>query len=241
MSKAARNRGLLQALIPLASALTLAACGPTAPSAGAESTTAARTSWPAGTVLALNATPILASDVDAVASIVARAEGQHTLPHLRRIALTNVVLPLVATRQFAGEEKRAAALVVANTWRAALEAGAIPPPPVAAPHEEVVEGGFGMVGLEVWNWALDCPVGTWSEPIETPGAWRVARVLERSAGLRPCDVVLKVDLRTFVWDAAESFRRDVEAHLDRSKLEFVDESWRDLVPTLWQRRLRGSP
>jgi len=241
MSPAARTRGLLRALIPLASALTLAACGPAAPPSGAASSTAARASFPAGTVLALNATPILASEVDAVASIVARAEGQHTLPHLRRIALTNVVLPLVATRQVAGEDKRAAALVVANAWRAALETGSIPPPPVAAPHTEVVEGGFGRVGLEVWDWALDCPVGSWSAPIETPGAWRVARVIERSAGLRPCDVVLKVDLRTFVWDGAESFRKDVEAHLDRSKLEFVDETWRDLVPTLWQRRLRGSP
>ncbi len=41
--------------------------------------------------------------------------------------------------------------------------------------------------------------------------------------------------------AAESFRKDVEDHLDRSKLEFIDETWRDVVPTLWQRRLRGSP
>lgn len=236
MSPAARTRGPAWARIPIASALALAACAPTAPPPAA-----AAPAWPAGTVLALNADPILAADVDAIASIVARAEGQHALPHLRRIALTNVVLPLVATRQVAGAEKRAAALAAAQAWRAARVDGAAAAETVPAPIEEVVEGGFGMVGLEVWNWALDCPPGSWSEPIETPGAWRVARVLERSAGLRPCDVVLKADLATFVWDHAESFRKDVEAHLDRSKLDYVDEAWRDLVPTLWQRRLRGSP
>ncbi|MCY2959327.1 MAG: hypothetical protein NTY35_04105 [Planctomycetota bacterium] len=215
-------------------------CSPAEPSV-AVSTPAAAREFPPGTVLALNATPIRAEDVDAVASIIARVEPQNTLPHLRRIALTNVILPLVAARQVAGPEKRAASLALASAWRAALVRGETPPAPVTAPLEEVTQGGFGMVGLEVWNWALDCPVGAWSEPIETVGAWRVAHLLERSAGLRPTDVVLKVDLRTFVWDPSESFREDVEAHLDRSKLEFLDEVWRDFVPTTWQRRLRGSP
>lgn len=219
----------------VAGAWLCAACGDAAPAPPA------RKAWPAGTVLALNGDPIRVEDVDAIGSIVARAENQHTLPHLRRIALTNVILPLVATRQFAGEAARAASLDVARTWRAALVRGETPPPPVVTPFEEVVEGGFGAVGLEVWNWALDCPLDTWSEPIETPGAWRVARVLERSNALRPSDVRLKADVRVFPWVASETFQKDVEAHLDRSKLEFVDESWRDLVPTLWQRRLRGSP
>jgi hypothetical protein len=39
-------------------------------------------------------------------------------------------------------------------------------------------------------------------------------------------------------DAADP-RSGVEAHLDRSRLEFVDESWRDVVPMYWKNRLRG--
>ncbi len=207
---------------------------------GRAASIASRADWPAETVLALNGTPIRVPEVDAIASIIARAGEEHTLPHLRRIALTNVVLPLHAARQFAGETKRAAALDRAQTWRDALSRGATPPPSIAPPLEEIVKGGFGATGLEVWNWALDCPLGEWSTPIETPGTWRVARVLERSVGLRPCDVVLRVEVCTFVWDTSASFKQDVESFIDRSKLEYVDEAWRDLVPTLWQRRLRGT-
>ncbi|MBL8863504.1 MAG: hypothetical protein JNK02_16060 [Planctomycetes bacterium] len=219
-----------------AAVLPLAACG-----AGEAPAAAPARTWPPDTVLALNGVPIAAAEVDAISSIVARAEVQHALPHLRRIALTNVILPRAAAREVAGEARRAAALAAAQAWRAALERDATPPPPVEVPHEAVVEGGFGMTGLEVWDWALDAPLATWSPPIETPGAWRLARVLERTGGLRPSDVRLKVDLRTFVWTHSPTFREDVEAHLDRSRLEYVDEAWRDLVPTLWQRRLRGTP
>ena len=97
------------------------------------------------------------------------------------------------------------------------------------------------MGLEVWDFALDAEPGVWSEPIEVPGAWRIARVVARGQGLRPIDVSLQVDVRTFLWDPAPDFRPAVEALLDRSTLEYVDPSWRDLVPTLWQRRLRGTP
>jgi len=220
--------------------LLLAACERSAPIAAPEPTVS-RADWPADTVFALNGQPISAAEVDAVASIVARVEEEHSLPHLRRIALTNVVLMRHATRQFAGEAKRAAALETARAWRDAVARGEPPPDSVAPPIEDVVRGGFGVTGLEVWNWALDCPLNEWSEPIETAGAWRVARVLERTAGLRPIDVSLSVDMRTFVWDTSASFQKDVESFLDRSKLEYVDEAWRELVPTLWQRRLRGSP
>jgi len=229
-------------------ALAFGACAPAAPTpTDPASTTAASparssaAALPAGTVLTLNATPILVDEVDAIGSIVARVEVHHTLPSLRRIALTNVILPLVAARQVAGAEQHAAALARAHDWRGALARGETPVGPLTPPREDVLRGGVIELGLPIWAWALEAPLATWSEPIETVGAWRLVRVLERSAGYRPADVVLDVEVRTFVWDPAESFPQDLEDHLDRSKLEFVDESWRDVVPTLWQRRLRGSP
>ncbi len=219
--------------VPAAGVLALASCVPESrPTPPA---------WPAGTVLALNDTPILVEEVDAIASIVARVEPQHTLPDLRRIALTNVIFQRTAARQIVGEGARDAVHAAAEVGRTALLRGGEAPAPVAAPQFDQVKGGLPELGLEVWNWALDAEVGAWSEPIETTGAWRLARVLERSAGLRPGDVQLEVDVRTFPWSDPDTFVRELEEHLDRSKLTFVDESWRDLVPTLWQRRLRGSP
>jgi len=202
---------------------------------------AAAQAWPTGTVLVLNGDPILETEVDALASIVARIEPHHTLPHLRRIAVTNIVLPLLGARQVAGPERRAAALERARAWRDALAAGTTPPAPVTPPVEEDVEGGFGILGMEVWDWALDAPIGAWSQPIELPGAWRVTQLLERKPALRPADVRLKAKVLTFPWVEGDTLRAEVDAHLDRSKLEFVDATWRDVVPTLWQRRLRGSP
>jgi hypothetical protein len=216
-----------------ATAVLLAACAPDAPA------TSTPVVWPAGTVLALNSTPISADEVDAVASIVARLQPQRTLPYLRRMALTNVVLPRVAAREVFGPGRQSA-LAAAEAWRAALERDEAPPAPLATPESEIAEGGYEATGMEVWNWALDCPLGVWSEPIETVGSWRLARVLERGAGRWPTDVVLKLDMRTFPWSDSETLVQDVEQQLDHSKLTFVDEDWRDLVPTAWQRRLRGS-
>lgn len=226
-------------LLDFAAAAALAvACACDEVPSGAAATPPSR---PGGTVLVLNGDPILESEVDALSSIVARIEPHDAVPQLRRIALTNMVLPLVGARQVAGPERRAAALERARTWRNALESGTTPPAPIGPPVEEEVEGGFGVLGLQVWDWALDAPIGTWSQPIELPGAWRVAQVLERKPGLRPVDVVLRATVLTFVWVESETFRAEVDAHLDESKLELVDATWRDVVPTLWQRRLRGSP
>lgn len=216
-----------------ASVLTFGACAPDAP--------AQRKAWPAGTVLALNDTPIDSAEVDEIGSIVARIDERSTLPYLRRIALTNVILPRIAAAQLSGAEGRDAARTSAEASRAALAQGQEPPAEFATPNVATIEGGVHELGLEVWNWALDCPIETWSEPIETVGAWRLARVIERSAGLRPGDVDLEVEVRLFPWSDSPTFVQDLDAHLDQSQLTFVDESWRDLVPTMWQRRLRGSP
>jgi hypothetical protein len=227
------HRGLGRTLGCAAVTALLAACAPDAPA------TPTPVTWPAGTVLVLNQTPISADEVDEVASIVARLQPQRALPYLRRMALTNVVLPRAAAREAFGPGRQSA-LAVAEAWRAALERDATPPAPIATPEAQIAEGGYEAAGMEVWNWALDCPLGVWSEPIEAVGTWRLARVLERAPGRWPSDVVLKLDLRTFPWGDPQNLLQDVEHQLDHSKLTFVDEDWRDLVPTAWQRRLRGS-
>jgi hypothetical protein len=191
-------------------------------------------------VLVLDGDPLSEAEVDDVAAIVARAEPQDALPHLRRIALTNVLFQRMAARRIE-PGLRGEALQHARGWRAAAAAGA---EAVAAgePAQRItLEGGLPDLGLELWGWALDAEIGRWSDPIEVPGAWHVARVLERSRGLTPTDVRLRVERCTFPWLAAADAARAVDARLDRARLEFVDETWRDVVPTWWQRRLRGSP
>ncbi len=196
--------------------------------------------WPPGTVLALNGEPISAAEVDEVAAIVARAEPHSAVPHLRRIALTNVVLARAAARQLAGEA-RERARAQAAAFADALRAGTADQTPLLAPDQTTQEGGVAQVGLELWSWALDANLGAWSDPLELAGSWRVARVDERTRRERPGEIHFRITCYTFPWFERSDAQREIDAFLDRSKLEFVDPAWRDVVPTLWQRRLRGSP
>jgi hypothetical protein len=225
-SRARRTRLAALVLTP-AFALALASCEPQR---------AAAPSWPAGTVLALDGAPITQDEVDAIAAVVARIEPMWSTPHLRRIALTRVVLPRAAARNLAGTG-RDAALAAARAWRSARDAHG---PEAATPDgARATVGGPLDLGLETWDWAIDAPDGAWSEPIEVAGAWQVARVVRRTHADRPGAVTLEAEVASFPWIAAANVPLEIEQALDRSELVFVEPAWRDLVPTLWQRRLRG--
>jgi hypothetical protein len=194
--------------------------------------------WPQGTVLALNDTPISADDVDDAAAIIARVEPDHALPYFRRVALTNIVLPKVAGIQLAGTERHAAARALVETCKREIDATGD-----AKEHEGVLrhalEGDFNTVGLEAWNHGLDAEIGRWSDPIETVGAFQLVRVDARTQASVARKVDLKLSVITVPYVDSENPRSPIEAHIDRSTLEFVDDAWRDVVPESWKHRLRG--
>lgn len=231
-------------LVPLALATAALACG--------KSEAVART-WPAGTVLAMNGVPILLDDVDEVASSVAMVDPSVTLPQLRRIALTNVIFPKIAA-QGIDPAKRVEMQARAEEWRVTLaaadtsgaraksvEAAEQDPPDAAssgaaAPVEREAKGNYRMLGVEVWRAAFDLEPGQWSPVIETAGAFHILSVVERGDASRPAS--LGFTLRMFDFPYLEPPATElVNQAIDRSKLVFVDESWRDFVPTLWQYRM----
>jgi hypothetical protein len=194
--------------------------------------------WPAGTVLALNDVPITVDDVDAVGSIIARTEPQDALPQLRRIALTNVLFPRMAAAQLAGPKREEARALAKACKREADTGSSLEGPRVGILRQER-EGYFKAIGLEAWNYAVDAEIGRWSEPLETVGAFELVRVNERTRAGAPRDVFLKVTVVVVAYVDAADPRTGVEALLDRSKLEYVDDAWRDVVPEYWKHRLRG--
>ena len=62
--------------------------------------------WPQGTVLVCAGDPIRADEVDPIAEALKPLGPKFTQPHLRRLALTNVRLPLAAGRAQGGPERR---------------------------------------------------------------------------------------------------------------------------------------
>ncbi len=194
--------------------------------------------WPAGTVLALNGTPISADEVDAIGSIIARTEPDYVLVQLRRIALTNVIFQRIAAIQIGGPRYEAARKTATDLAHALQSRQA----PDAARTDIVhadLDGNFKSVGLEVWNWAIDAPIGTWSDPIEAEGAFGIVRVESRTPAPVPRSVMLKLSVWYVPYVPTGEATNPVDARLDRSNLEIVDEAWRDVVPESWKRRLRG--
>lgn len=226
-ASAAARRGAHRRLTRSAAALLLAlpACSePTAPARA----------WPAGTVLAVDDQAITLEEVDDVAGWFAMLEPQFTLPQLRRLALTLQVLPLAAARA-SEPDRRAAARRQAEEARALLVSGGTPAEPARATRE----GAWRAIGLRVWRTAIDMPMNTWSEVVESPGAFHVFSITARPPARTPLDTSFTIAAYDFGYLDPSAGQSALAQTIARSRLTFVDESWRDYVPTEMQFRFRG--
>lgn len=223
----------------VALALALAACAPAqepeTPALAAGEEPAGR-EWPAGTVLAVDDVPILAGEVDAATVAVQRIERRATDPQLRRLALTNIVLPRALTRLMAPAE-RERALDEARATLASLRAGEFIGPPVDGRYGELRTGNFHRLGLELWSVGQELAEGEWSEPIEQDGAFLLARRLDLSASPVPIGAEVELDVLAFPFVDGATYALDLEAAYDRHRLTIVDPAWRELVPELLQYRM----
>jgi hypothetical protein len=200
--------------------LAAAACGDSqAPPAKA---------WPKGTVLALEGRPILASEVDEAAGCIALLEPRDSFEQLRRLALTNVVLPRCAA-QAIDPEARVEAQRKAEEFQRSRTG------------DPLVErkGRMLDLGLELWNAAMPLEPGQWTPVVETAGCFHVARLVQKDTAALPGLVELTLESCDFPYLPAAEAHNRIDAQLDRSQLAYIDESWRAFVPLVWQHRLRG--
>ncbi len=190
--------------------------------------------WPSGTVLTLNGVPITQEDVDEVAGWYAMLEPQFALPHLRRLAVSNVIFPKWAARS-AEPDRRREAEAAAHAALDGCRAGSLPAEPVL----RASDGNWRELDLTIWRAALDTEAGAWTDLIESPGCFHVARVDERRAGRTPRETTFVLSVLDFPYLDATKGIAALDEAIDRSRLEFIDPAWHDVVPALWQHRLRG--
>jgi hypothetical protein len=198
-------------------------------------------------VLAVDEIPLFAAEVDAIADAISEVSPEFTRTHLRRLALTNVVLERLACRSRHASARERARIECAN-MRDLLPGGdeALPEGLPVVP----LAGRFGQLDLDLWCTARRLEVGAWSQPIELVGRWVLIRVrsVERDGDgdgeVSPAEVSYELEVLRFPYvGSAENYFLDTEASVrravDASVLTFVEPSWVEMVPEEWQRRMRA--
>lgn len=216
-----------RAVALLACAVALGACDRPAPAPGARD----------GAVLLVGDVPITAEEVDLLTPAFALIEPRSSPDHLRRLALTNVVLPRAIAQSLEPAERQRA-LEQARAAREALVAGAwIGPLPEGTSGGRIGEGYFNDLTVPIWQRALELEPDEWSEVFENVGAFVIAKRLERRDGRLPIETWFKVELAIFPFlDEADANQRIEEAY-DHLRLTIVDPSWRKYVPEHTQYRM----
>jgi hypothetical protein len=180
-----------------------------------------------------------AATIDAAAGVWARLDPVASLPHLRQLALTNTLFPLLGAR-LVDRAGRAEALAAVQEARAALLAGEEAPRLEALRVEErELAGDWQKLTPTLWNWALDAEVGALSPVLEQPGVWCFARLVSRGDAANPRDFACALRVYHRGWLPPDSAQRGIEERFARSTLRFVDEAWRDVVPLHWQKKLNA--
>jgi len=236
--RAPRRSGLCGCLgAALTAGLLLASCGSETAEAGEVARTAPGRSWPAGCVLAVDDVPILADEVDVPSAWIEMIEPHSTPPQLRRLALTNVVLPrvLAGLMQPAARER---ARAEAEARAAALHAGTYQGvPDKDGAFGTRLEGTWQDFGIPAWGTAVGLPKGEWSDVVEDAGAFAVLRVLAREAAPVSAATWMRIDLFRFPYLPEDTEAGDLERAYDEHRLTIVDPAWRELVPERTQYRM----
>ena len=220
------RRQSCRGLIALGLILLSSSCGEEHPQ------TADAQAWPAGTVLVCAGDPIRADEVDPTAESLQALGPNFTQPHLRRMALTHVRLPLAAGRAQAANGRRAEARAEAAAYLELVSAGG-PRPAEPAPGgpSEVLEGPQDVLGVPLWVLLQGLEIDTWSAVNELPGRFVVVRLVSRDEDPQPQREQYRAEIAAFPYVQDPMSLTSAALNAD---LIVVDPAWEALVPGSWR-------
>jgi len=196
---------------------------------GGPSEAGGASAWPEGTVLVCAGDPIRADEVDPIAEALKPLGPKFTRPHLRRLALTNVRLPIAAGRAQGGPDRRAQALEEAEAFIGSLEES-------EGVQGVLVEGSQDTLGVPLWVLVQGLEPGAWAGPSELPGQFVVVRLEKRDENAQPQREQFTVRVSSFPY---VDDPRSLAGEAFNSTLEVVDEAWEPLVPGFWRYQMRS--
>ena len=188
-------------------------------------------SWPEGTVLVCAGDPIRADEVDLIAEALKPLGPKFTEPHLRRLALTNVRLPLAAGRAQGGKERRDQALRAAEASSRSLSE--IPNGAGEGPGI-LTEGAQDVLGVPLWVLIQGLEPNVWTGPSELPGQFVMVKLVERDENAQPQREQFTVRVLAFPYVDDPPSLAGVAL---KSTLVVVDDEWEPLVPGFWRHQM----
>jgi hypothetical protein len=190
--------------------------------------------YPAGTVAAVDGVPVAQAEVDRWVALMALIEPDKVHAHWRRLALSNIVLPLRAAEALDPEGRQAAFQHAERLRGLAAEQGRIPD---EADVHDVALGTWRDVGLIDWEVARGLEVGAWSSVYETPGGWAFVRLLEEPEeppdGALGARTSLRFERVHVMYLAPEGLRLLVDEALRKLPIEVIDPAWEALLPPIY--------
>ncbi len=195
-------------------------------------------SWPTGTVLVVGKTPITAEEVDEYTPTMTLLEPQSSEKQLRRLALTQVVLPRALGRDLADPTERDRARKSALNALAELRSGKwVGPPAPGTSGGTLLEGNFDEIGITRFKHAIELEQDQWSEPFEELGCFTIIKRLGRKDGAVPLATEFKLEVVSFLYLPLETGSKQVQEAYDKQHLEILDPEWRAIVPELLQYKM----
>lgn len=205
----------------------LSACG---------SSTSKVASWPEGTVLAVDGTAILSTDVDAHAKSLLDIKPAFSIEQRRRLIVINFALPRAYGQAHAGEARDAARAEAEDWLRSKAALPALPPSMEDADFAAWKTGNWDTLGIDLWLAARGLQDGESSGVVELPGRFAVIEMMrrDRKTNLALEQFTLRVETFNYVDNPAAL----IESCL-QGTLEIVDPTWREAVPGFYKYTMKG--
>lgn len=190
--------------------------------------------YPEGTVYVIDGVPVLASEVDEWIETIRMVQPDHTLPSLRRRALTNIVLQRAVGASIDPNGRAVAEEMCRRDLELLQQGGELPleGPQVQRFHENW--NSDVDIGLDRWGKGREVGAGTWTM-FETIGGYTAMRLVSEPPSWR-MDTPVAIEHVTHYYLPTEGMHDILEAAMDEAVIEIVDPTWERYLPTHYLHR-----
>ena len=220
--------------VVIGACLALAACGPPrSPVADGEG----QFTSPGSHVVYLvdGKIPITREEVDQWLPLMKSIQVDASLPQLRRLAITNIVLHRALGRLIDPAAWRDAKERATSLHARLLEGGE---PGIDLPATETLAGTWKEVSMDVWASCETAEVGVWQPPLESIGAFYLYRLLEPPPDPWLPNSEVAVEILRIPYVPEESPKELFLEFEEHVRLEVLDPAWEELLPLVLRNRMQ---